>query len=170
MPNGNTHNKINITILFLILLGLHAPFCNANIPSEYLSVTSIAVFSIAFLFGTYYLSPDLDIKSDPLNRWGIFKIIWKPYQKIFGHRGKLHNPILGPLIIILTVGTVFVAPVLVLLDLNARVVPQELLISMFAGMVLSIETHIAADLVSTRKKRTSTKIKKKLNRFSQKTK
>ncbi|MDD4496673.1 MAG: DUF2227 family putative metal-binding protein, partial [Methanosarcinaceae archaeon] len=120
MPNGKTHNKINIIVLFLILIGLHSPLCSETLPLEYLSTASITIFSFSFLFGTYYLSPDLDIKSEPFKRWGPFRHIWWPYQKIFGHRGMLHNPLLGPLIIILTVGVVFVAPVVVALGLNAR--------------------------------------------------
>lgn len=163
MPNGKTHNKINIAVLFLTLIGLHSPLFSTTLPSEYLSTASIAIFSFSFLFGTYYLSPDLDIKSDPFKRWGPFRYIWWPYQKIFGHRGMLHNPIFGPLIIILTVGVVFVAPVVVALDLSAKEVPQELLVALFTGIVLSIEIHIVADTISTKTKRTSTKVKKKLN-------
>ncbi|MDD2438836.1 MAG: DUF2227 family putative metal-binding protein [Methanosarcinaceae archaeon] len=162
MPDGKTHNKINIIILFLILIGLHSPLCSKTLPLEYLSPGSIALFAFSFLVGTYYLSPDLDIKSDPFKRWGPFRYIWWPYQKLFGHRGMLHNPILGPLIIILTVGLVFVAPVVLALDLSAKEVPQEYLISLFAGIVFSIEIHIVADALSTKKKRTATKIKKKL--------
>ena len=44
------------------------------------------------------LSPDLDLaRSDPHNRWGLLRHCWKPYAKLFRHRGVSHNPLLGPL-------------------------------------------------------------------------
>ncbi len=46
--------------------------------------------------GGYWLSPDLDIKSAPFQRWGILKIIWLPYQRLIPHRNwKSHAPVLA---------------------------------------------------------------------------
>jgi len=51
----------------------------------------------AYVFSSLFLSPDLDLgKSDPQSRWGVFGIFWKPYAKVFHHRGVSHNPLLGP--------------------------------------------------------------------------
>ncbi len=49
--------------------------------------------------GGYWLSPDLDIKSRPFLRWGIFRFMWIPYQRLIPHRSPLsHAPVLGSVI------------------------------------------------------------------------
>jgi len=56
-------------------------------------------FSLGYLIGTFFLSPDLDLKhSKPSKRWRFLKIIWYPYQKKSKHRGLSHIPILGTFI------------------------------------------------------------------------
>lgn len=162
MPNGKTHTKINIMLLFGILLSLHTNYIKSHIPPEYLEFDAIAIFSFALIFGTYYLSPDLDIQSEPFKRWGILKYIWWPYQKIFRHRGKLHHPLSGPIIIISTVGLFVIAPVVILFDFNIAHIPIKYIISLLAGTIISIEAHIVTDTIHTKAKRKSTKIKKKL--------
>ncbi|AKB36270.1 hypothetical protein MSSAC_1680 [Methanosarcina siciliae C2J] len=162
MPNGKTHTKINITLLFGILLSLHTHYIKLHIPPEYLEFDTIAIFSFALIFGTYYLSPDLDIKSGPFKRWGILKYIWWPYQKIFKHRGKLHHPLSGPIIIISTVSLFIIAPVVKFFDLDITQIPTKYFISLLTGIVVSIEAHIVADMIYTKVKTKSTKIKKKL--------
>jgi len=53
-------------------------------------------FILGYTIGTFFLSPDLDLKhSKPTKRWKFLKIIWYPYQKVFKHRGLSHIPILG---------------------------------------------------------------------------
>ncbi|WP_292376851.1 metal-binding protein [Methanosarcina sp. UBA411] len=162
MPNGKTHVKINITLLLGILLSLHTNVMKSHIPPEYTEFETIAIFSFALIFGTYYLSPDLDIKSDPFKRWGILKHIWWPYQKIFKHRGKLHHPLSGPIIIISTVGLFIIVPVVKLFNLDITNIPTKYLISLLTGIVISIEAHILTDVIYTKVKRKSTKIKKRL--------
>ncbi|KKG12216.1 MULTISPECIES: metal-binding protein [unclassified Methanosarcina] len=162
MPNGKTHIKVNITLLLGILLSLHINYIKSNIPPEYIEFDTIAIFSFALIFGTYYLSPDLDIQSDPFRRWGILKYIWWPYQKICKHRGKLHHPLLGPIIIISTVGLFIIAPVVKLFNLEITNIPTKYIISLLTGIVISIEAHIITDIIYTKAKRKSTKIKKKL--------
>lgn len=162
MPNGKNHTKINITLLFAILLSLHTTFMKTYIPPEYLEFDTITIFSFAFIFGTYYLSPDLDIQSEPFKRWGILKFIWQPYQKIFKHRGILHNPILGPIIIISTVGLLIIKPIVILFKLKITNLPTKYIILLLSGIIVSIEAHIIADTIGTKAKRKSAKIKKLL--------
>ncbi|MEO1208844.1 MAG: metal-binding protein [Cyanobacteria bacterium J06638_20] len=42
--------------------------------------------AIAFLWSGFWLSPDLDIHSDPYKRWLILRWCWLPYQKLIPHR------------------------------------------------------------------------------------
>ena len=51
---------------------------------------------IGTLAGGLLLSPDLDIRSRPFYRWGVFRFIWWPYQWMIRHRSPLsHGIIIG---------------------------------------------------------------------------
>ena len=56
------------------------------------------VFVLAYLFGTFLLSPDMDLaQSDPMSNWGLFRFLWRPYAHLFKHRGISHMPVVGTL-------------------------------------------------------------------------
>ena len=51
---------------------------------------------LAFLVGGLWLSPDLDTRSRPSQRWGWLSGLWWPYRRLVRHRGWLsHTPLLG---------------------------------------------------------------------------
>ncbi len=57
-----------------------------------------AVFVLAYLFGTFLLSPDMDLaRSDPMRNWGLLHFVWRPYVQMFKHRGVSHMPVVGTL-------------------------------------------------------------------------
>lgn len=152
VPSGKTHDKINIVVLFLILLSLFS-FLERSIlpfPNSYLESRRIVLFSLAYLFGTFYLSPDLDIKSTPYRRWGILKVIWRPYQRLFKHRGILHHPVFGPVILTLTL-LVLIYPLLyflfIFLNIDTGRFPVWAGSAIFIGLVLSMEVHYLSDFV-----------------------
>ena len=92
MPDGKTHDKITV-------IG-----AAAAAPAWWLLTTQVdytvgAVFLGATLFSGLMLSPDLDLNSSIYHRWGPFKYLWWPYQKIVPHRSRLsHSFILAPLL------------------------------------------------------------------------
>ncbi len=99
MPSGKTHTRIDLFFL-IIIIGIGACFWGSLV--EYFGRDEMVeygtVFVIAYLFGTFLLSPDLDLKaSDPLKNWGILRLLWRPYSHIFKHRGLSHTPIVGTL-------------------------------------------------------------------------
>lgn len=51
-----------------------------------LSIPQITAICLGHLIGGLLFSPDLDTDSIPYHRWGLFKIIWYPYQRLFKHR------------------------------------------------------------------------------------
>jgi uncharacterized metal-binding protein len=53
------------------------------------------LFSVAFLAGNHWLSPDLDIDSIMSHRWGFLRFIWFPYKRLIHHRSFLSHS--GPL-------------------------------------------------------------------------
>ncbi len=81
MPNFKTHQYINYIILILISILLYY-FGQLN----YLFL----IFIIGYIFGTQYITPDLDINSKPSNN-----ILWSLYKRLSHHRGKTHALLYG---------------------------------------------------------------------------
>ncbi len=78
------HEKFNLLLL---------PPTLYFIPKEYL-----LFYTLGYLFGTFFLSPDLDLpQSVPSRRWKLLSFLWHPYRKVFKHRGLSHFPFLGTL-------------------------------------------------------------------------
>ncbi|WP_292470525.1 metal-binding protein [Methanolobus sp.] len=145
MPKVKTHDTINTAVLVGVLSGLYyLMWKEIGFVSIYLNTYTLLVFSLAYLFATFYLSPDLDTNSKPYKRWGMLRILWWPYKVIFKHRGFSHNPILGPLSIILNLGLI-IAALLLLGGVDLQIIPTNFIIPAMAGMVLSMEVHIISD-------------------------
>ncbi len=52
------------------------------------------VASMTMLFAGLLFGPDLDTHSVQYSRWGIFRVIWFPYQKFFSHRSRWSHGLL----------------------------------------------------------------------------
>ncbi len=64
---------------------------------------------LGYLGGSLFLSPDLDLyASRATRRWGILRLLWWPYARLFRHRGISHHPLWGPLTRLLYLGAVLV--------------------------------------------------------------
>jgi uncharacterized metal-binding protein len=62
----------------------------------WLGLSGLATATAAFLLGGLLLSPDLDILSNPLRRWGPLRLLWWPYRRLLSHRSLWsHSPLLG---------------------------------------------------------------------------
>ncbi|SNZ13665.1 metal-binding protein [Hydrogenobacter hydrogenophilus] len=85
MALGKSHDMINMLLM---------PIPLYFIPKEF-----YLPFTLGYIIGTFFLSPDLDLRhSKPSKRWGYLKVVWLPYQKKSKHRGISHIPILGTII------------------------------------------------------------------------
>lgn len=57
---------------------------------------SFGMMGLGCLFAGYFCSPDMDVTSLPYNRWGIFRILWRPYRDLLPHRSFWsHTPAIG---------------------------------------------------------------------------
>ncbi|WP_370576120.1 metal-binding protein [Methanomethylovorans sp.] len=148
MPSGKTHEKINITVLVVILTGLYylSTRQETAIVFRYLDIYKILTFSVSYLFATFFLSPDLDTKSRPYKRWKMLRILWWPYRIIFKHRGFSHNMFLGPLTILLNLALITFA-LLLFTGIELRSIPPRFAVAFIAGMILPIEVHIISDIL-----------------------
>jgi|HigsolmetaAR201D_1030396.scaffolds.fasta_scaffold27330_1 uncharacterized metal-binding protein len=86
MPLAQTHDKIGgITALILFPASsiLLQRYGSLGIEE---ALRDGAILTAAHLFGTYFLSPDLDTDSAIDKRWGPLRIIWRPYTVVVPHR------------------------------------------------------------------------------------
>lgn len=147
MPSGQTHDRVNTGILLLCIIAyLHC--------SGYGITSLVAIFSLSYLFATFFLSPDLDIESSSHKAWGILKILWWPYKKFMKHRGWSHHPIMGPFTLIANL-LIYLAIIVYFTGFDVNSVPHDYYLVSICGMVLSIEVHILTDKVIFFKKETS---------------
>ncbi|WP_440952004.1 DUF2227 family putative metal-binding protein [Methanococcoides sp. FTZ1] len=154
MPDAKTHDTINIAIIITIVAGLsYLTIWEKNpIAVRYLNIHTISLFFLSYLFATFFLSPDLDIESRPYKRWGLLRCIWWPYKVIFKHRGFSHNPLLGPLSIVINLALI-IALVILLIGFDLDRIPLRFIAVAMAGMVLSMEVHIVSDFLVSKIKR-----------------
>ena len=170
MPSGKVHDRITLAVA-----GLSVPVWLAVSPSQQ-HLTAGAIFIGALLFSGLALSPDLDLDSLVYRRWGPFRWLWWPYQKLVRHRSWVsHSFLFGPLLrvvyflalvfVIFRAGSWFVDLYVVPVDRNGlsrqwahgitdwwRRYPlhgQMLLLGLFLGSAL----HCAADLAVSAWKR-----------------
>ncbi len=159
MPSGKTHTRIDL-ICLAIILGAGAYFWGHLVRffGRAEMVEYGIIFVVAYLFGTFLLSPDLDLKtSDPVKNWGILRWLWRPYARFFKHRGLSHVPIVGTMtrvIYILAVVGVLAAAANVCLNLgwkisldNWKKIDLNVVLWAFAGLCLPDLFHILADHV-----------------------
>ena len=64
--------------------------------SLWLGWFNAALTTLAFVVGGLWLSPDLDVRSNALRRWGALRWIWWPYRRLLPHRSLFsHGPLIG---------------------------------------------------------------------------
>ncbi|SDF11941.1 Uncharacterized metal-binding protein [Thermus arciformis] len=93
MPSGRVHEALNLTALGL---GSLAYLALGGSPED----PRALAFALAYLAGTFLLSPDLDLAEKEVRarrRWGLLGLFWRPYGWLFRHRGLSHTWVLGPL-------------------------------------------------------------------------
>ena len=85
MSNGNVHDGTTVGLAIIA----------SAVVWYYYGMAPGIIVGLGCLFGGLMLSPDLDIRSNPYNRWFLLKFIWWPYQTM-GHRNWLsHSLIIG---------------------------------------------------------------------------
>ena len=139
VPSYKSHDKINLAcLIILVIAAIHYK----------INFVTLIIFTLSFLFGSRYLSPDIDVDSRIYRRWGLLRFFWKPYKDLFKHRGISHNLILGPVTLIgYLAGLIFIC-------LYLAGVPLQFDVRMgviAAGMVAAIELHILADMFLSKK-------------------
>ena len=86
MPSGKVHDRITV-----VAAAVSAPawataaWASPGISPAAKDWTVGAALVVSLLFSGLLLSPDLDLDSSIYKRWGPFRFIWWPYQKLMPH-------------------------------------------------------------------------------------
>jgi uncharacterized metal-binding protein len=167
MPSGKTHDFFNIIILVAaVALVFLTTWLSENVDEDVLK-NSMILFLGAYVFSTFMLSPDLDLKKNrsKLN-WGFLRWIWWPYSKVMKHRGISHSILFGVLTRVFYVYTVYLIVLFLFYffgDFDMDELPfwfvgsdefeWEYLISMLVGFYFPSIFHTLLDNLVTKEKR-----------------
>ena len=92
MPSGKVHDKLTV-----VTAAAGAAAYLAFVPRHDFVGAALGVG--AYLFSGFYLSDDLDTKSVSYKRWGPFRWLWLPYQRMVPHRSWVsHGLVVGPIV------------------------------------------------------------------------
>jgi len=147
MPSGNVHDTVNT----IVLSGYVAYAVVSDQPGWFPAAVGIAV-------GTLWLSPDLDLKSEPYYRWGPLRVLWMPYVKAMPHRSIWsHGLLIGDVIRLLYFFALLFpfiffgmyAEVIRATDLDRSI---EQLPQFMTGVVVASTIHILLDHLSSMKR------------------
>lgn len=96
MPNYRTHDAINLTALGMTFAGYSIVTGSGMAPG--VSGGVMIGYVLAYLAGTFLVTPDLDLHgSKPKKRWGLLRILWRPYAALVPHRSSFsHGWLIGP--------------------------------------------------------------------------
>ena len=153
MANGKAHKKIN---LIFLAIGLGAVLISSQ---HYVHGISIVA---GYLVGTFWMNPDLDIKSNPYRRWGFLRFMWIPYQKLKHRSIWTHGYVIGDMIryLYLTVWIMVGAGLMSILtglpyatyidNIQGFAIQHKLtFLSFIVGNMLSSTAHILTDHASS---------------------
>jgi len=141
MPRGRTHMLIELGLLPSTLLIFHLVDRSWG---------DLVLFTSAYLAGSFFLSPDLDLYYNACKRrWGRLGVLWAPYSLFSRHRGLSHHPVWGPLIRLVYVGV----PTLILVTIFVHrlgipwdhVLNLKVLFLVVMGIATSNLTHVLVD-------------------------
>jgi uncharacterized metal-binding protein len=107
MPSDAVHIKWAYRIGFVTALALYAVF--------HVDIVHILLMFGIYMVATKYWSPDIDLNSEPYQRWGVLSWFLYPFREHVKHRSKWsHGWILGAITINVYITCVFVIIIAVL--------------------------------------------------------
>jgi uncharacterized metal-binding protein len=141
MPGYNAHRIFNYSLFVTIVALLYV----WKIPV--ISLEQLLVFVAGFYIGTDFITPDLDIESTAIKRWGKLKILWLPYKWIFKHGQSSHNIVYGAVVRILYISIIiFTVYYLLFNSLPPRTMFSSLHVFIFLiGIIIANALHVILD-------------------------
>lgn len=142
MPSYNSHRRFNYAVIIIIA----ALFFFRKI--YFFDLTQVIVLGAGFFAGTDFITPDLDIESKAIKRWGPFKVIWFPYMVLFKHGQSSHNIIYGAVVRLLYIGLIILGVYYLLfraLPSGMAFLPFDYVLIFIGGIILANALHVMLD-------------------------
>ncbi|HLB70675.1 MAG: DUF2227 family putative metal-binding protein [Candidatus Methanoperedens sp.] len=141
MPGYNTHRIFNYSAFIVIAVLLYLW------KFQRIDLYSFLAFSAGYYLGTDFITPDLDIESKAIKRWGPLKILWLPYMWIFHHGQSSHNLISGTIVRILYISLIILGIYYVLFrSLPSGMIFSYIYVYIFIiGIVIANALHVILD-------------------------
>jgi len=144
MPQYNTHRRFNYAVLLIVAALFY--FREIRIFDQ----VQFLILGAGFYAGTEYITPDLDIQSRAMNRWGLFKIMWFPYMLLFEHGKSSHNIMYGAFVRLLYISTIIFAVYYLLfraLPTDVMILPLGYVLTFITGIILANGLHVILDML-----------------------
>ncbi len=143
MPNYNTHRIFNYAVFIITSVLLYY-----ILDTPIINVKQFVALGAGYYIGTDFITPDLDIKSKAIKRWGVLRILWLPYMRLWKHGQSSHNILYGAIVRILYISLI----ILGIYYLLFRSLPPETIFSsiyvyiFLIGIIISNALHIILDI------------------------
>ncbi len=144
MPSYDTHRRFNYTVLLIIAAVLYFKKLLIFEPMQFL------VLGAGFFVGTEFITPDLDIESKAIKRWGIFRVIWIPYKILFKHGKSSHNIVYGAVVRLLYIGLIILGVYYLLfraIPFNTIFLPIDYVLIFITGIIIANALHVILDMI-----------------------
>ncbi|MBU4340383.1 MAG: metal-binding protein [Euryarchaeota archaeon] len=108
------------------------------------------VLGAGFFAGTEFITPDLDIESRAIKRWGAFRALWFPYKMIFKHGKSSHNIVYGAVVRLLYIGIIIFGVYYLLfsaLPSNMMIIPFDIVLIFLTGIIIANALHVMLDML-----------------------
>jgi uncharacterized metal-binding protein len=156
MPGYRTHDTIAVIAAPVLTAGTFALLTIHNHEPATSAAQGAAILTTTHLLCSYFMSPDLDIRSAIAPRWGPFAVLWKPYEIAIPHRSWLSHSGLSALlrlIYIALIASIIASAAGIIsgwrdtgfwLYATANSYPRETML-ILAGAIIADMLHVAAD-------------------------
>ena len=143
MPGYNIHRGFNYSAFIAVAALLYFK------GMSFLDLYQFIVLVAGFYIGTEFVTPDLDVESRAINRWGPLKVLWWPYMLMFKHGQSSHNIFYGAVVRVLYFSLMIAG----LYYLIFKTVPTDITIPtvflyvLLVGIVLANVLHVMLDML-----------------------
>lgn len=144
MPGYNTHRLFNYAAFIIIATLLYL----RNL--SFFDLAQFLLLGAGFYAGTEFITPDLDIESTAIKRWGALRTIWFPYKLLFRHGKSSHNIIYGAVVRLLYIGIIIFGVYFLLfraLPSNLMILPFDYILFLAAGIIIANALHVMLDML-----------------------
>jgi len=144
MPGYNTHRRFNYAVLLIVVVLFYLLDIIIFDPVHFL------ILGAGFYTGTEFITPDLDVHSRAIKRWGVFKILWFPYMILFEHGKSSHNIIFGAFVRLLYIIAIILGAYYLLfntLPSDIMIIPLGYVLTFITGIILANGLHVILDML-----------------------